>query len=203
MVDEQLRPRGIHDARVLAAMGRVPRERFVPEALRHRAYDDSALPIGAGQTISQPYMVARTCELADVRDGMSVLEVGGGNGYEAAVLAELTGGSVITVELVPELAERARLNLEPWGERVRVVEGDGVEVAEREGPFDRIVVAAGADKLPEPLVEALASGGVLVVPVGGRDLQRLIRVRRADDARIEIERFDACVFVPLVDPRRP
>lgn len=203
MVDEQLRARGVDDARVLAAMGRVPRERFVPEALRHRAYEDSALPIGAGQTISQPYMVARTCALAEVDGAVSVLEVGGGSGYQAAVLAELTDGPVVTVELVPELAARARDALAPWAPRVRVVEGDGVEVAEREGPFDRVVVAAGADKLPEPLVEALAPGGVLVVPVGGRELQRLVRVRRADADRIAIDRFDPCVFVPLIDPRRP
>lgn len=200
MVARQLRARGITDESVLAAMGRVPRERFVPEALASRAYEDSALPIGEGQTISQPYMVARTCELARIGDAVSVLEVGGGSGYQAAVVAELTSGPVVSVEIVPSLAARAAAALAPlYGDRVRLVSDDGLAVARREGPFDRILVAAGAEHLPDALVDALAPDGILVVPVGPRDVQRLLRVRRTRDGRREVERFDACVFVPLLE----
>src|SRR5439155_20785969 len=155
MVELQLRARDIVDENVLQAMERLPRELFVPERERRRAYEDAALPIGHGQTISQPYMVARICEALAVRPGHRVLDVGTGSGYQAAVLAEL-GAEVVTIERIPELAEQARSNLAAARyERVQVVLGDGtLGVAER-APFDGIAVAAAAPGLPETLYEQL------------------------------------------------
>src|SRR5687768_14216509 len=148
MVDSQLRARGISDARVLAAMGTVPRERFVPEALRASAYDDCALPIPEGQTISQPYMVARTCELGRVQPRDRVLEVGAGSGYQAAVLSKLAR-EVVTIERIPALAESAWRALDRIGtDNVQVVVGDGTMGWLLRAPYDVIVVAAAAPRLP-------------------------------------------------------
>jgi len=204
MVQSQLVPRGIRDPRVLAAMERVPRELFVPPSRRARAYEDVALPLEEGQTISQPYMVARSCEALGLRGDERVLEIGGGSGYQAAVLAEL-GREVVTVEILPSLAESARRNLAAagLGDRVRVVAGDGVAVAGAEGPFDRIVVAAGADQVPQELLDALVPDGIVVAPVGTRFEQRLMRIRKDRDGFIEVERLDPCVFVPLTRSTSP
>jgi protein-L-isoaspartate(D-aspartate) O-methyltransferase len=197
MVDSQLRARGISDARVLAAMGTVPRERFVPEGLRASAYDDCALPIPEGQTISQPYMVARTCELGRLRPEDRVLEVGAGSGYQAGVLSRLAR-EVVTIERIPALAESAWRALHSIGvENVQVVVGDGTMGWLLNAPYDCIVVAAAAPRLPPALVEQLRDGGRIVIPVGDRDMQRLCVIEKRGERLIEVS-HDACVFVPLV-----
>jgi protein-L-isoaspartate(D-aspartate) O-methyltransferase len=197
MVDEQLRERGIADEGVLAAMERVPRELFVPEAYRARAYDDAALPIGEGQTISQPYMVARICEALALHGGERVLDVGTGSGYQAAVLAELAG-EVHTIERLASLAERARAALAAAGyERVQVHVGDGTLGLPEHAPFAAIAVAAAAPEVPPSLYAQLERGGRLVVPVGGRAGQELQLVVRSPEGPAVL-RSVPCRFVPLV-----
>ena len=197
MVDRQLRARDIVDEDVLRAMERVPRELFVPERERRRAYDDAALPIGHGQTISQPYMVARICEATAVRPGQRVLDVGTGSGYQAAVLAEL-GAEVVTIERIPELAEQARDNLVRAGyENVQVVVGDGTLGVPERAPFDAIGVAAAAPRLPQRLYDQLRPGGRLVVPVGGPRAQRLEVIVRSPEGPAVVHSVP-CRFVPLV-----
>ena len=199
MVSEQLRARDIVDERVLWAMERVPRELFVPGAERERAYDDAALPIGAGQTISQPYMVARICEALALsgRERERVLDVGTGSGYQAAVLAELAA-DVFTIERIPELAERARANLAAAGyERVEVHVGDGTLGLPDRAPFDGIAIAAAAPDLPTSLYDQLKPRGRLVVPVGGRRGQRLEVVVRSPEGPAVVHSVP-CRFVPLV-----
>ena len=197
MVDEQLRARDIVDGRVLGAMERVPRELFVPEGERHRAHADAALPIGHGQTISQPYMVARICEALSLTGDERVLDVGTGSGYQAAVLAEL-GADVHTIERIPELAEQARENLAAAGyEQVQVHVGDGTLGLPKEAPFEAIAVAAAAPGLPRQLYDQLEPRGRLVVPVGGRWGQRLEVIVRSPEGPA-IVRSVPCRFVPLV-----
>jgi protein-L-isoaspartate(D-aspartate) O-methyltransferase len=197
MVARQLRARDIVDENVLRAMEHVPRELFVPEAERRRAYDDAALPIGAGQTISQPYMVARICEALEARPGQQVLDVGTGSGYQAAVLAEL-GADVVTIERIRELAEQARRNLAAAGyDQVEVRVGDGTLGVRDRAPFDGIAVAAAAPGLPETLYEQLRSGGRLVVPVGGPRAQRLEVIVRSPEGPAVVHSVP-CRFVPLV-----
>jgi protein-L-isoaspartate(D-aspartate) O-methyltransferase len=197
MVDEQLRARDIVDRRVLEAMERVPRELFVPEELRSRAYDDAALPIGEGQTISQPYMVARICEALGLAGNERVLDVGTGSGYQAAVLAELAG-EVDTIERIPELAAQARANLAAAGyEQVNVHVGDGTLGLPERAPFGAIAVAAAAPELPSALYEQLEPRGRLVVPVGGRHGQRLELVIKSPEGPAVV-RSVPCRFVPLV-----
>jgi protein-L-isoaspartate(D-aspartate) O-methyltransferase len=197
MVARQLRARDIVDENVLGAMERVPRELFVPERERRRAYDDAALPIGAGQTISQPYMVARICEALEVRPGHTVLDVGTGSGYQAAVLAEL-GAEVVTIERIEELAEQARANLTAAGyDQVEVRVGDGTLGVPDRAPFDGIAVAAAAPGLPETLYEQLRPGGRLVVPVGGPRAQRLEVIVRSPEGPAVVHSVP-CRFVPLV-----
>jgi protein-L-isoaspartate(D-aspartate) O-methyltransferase len=193
---DRLRRGGIRDERVLAAMARVPRELFVPEELRAHAYEDSALPIGHGATVSQPTMVARMCEELALRGHERVLDVGSGSGYGAAVLAELAG-EVIGIERVPELAERARAALAAAGyDAVEILVGDGsVGVPER-APFDGIVVGAAAPAPPPALYAQLAAGGRLVVPVGGRR-QHLAVVVRGEGGPI-VQRSVPVRFVPLL-----
>jgi protein-L-isoaspartate(D-aspartate) O-methyltransferase len=187
----------VFDERVLAAMERVPRELFIPEELRDRAYDDAALPIGGGQTISQPYMVARICEALALKGDERVLDVGTGSGYQAAVLAELAA-EVDTIERIPELAESARANLAAAGyERVRVHVGDGTRGLPERAPFDAIAVAAAAPELPQSLYEQLEPRGRLVVPVGKHGIQRLEVVIRSPEGP-DVIRSVPCRFVPLV-----
>src|SRR3954451_5826878 len=164
MVERQLRRRDIVDEDVLHALERVPRESFVGERERRRAFDDAALPIGCGQTISQPYMVARICEALAVRPGQFILDVGTGSGYQAAVLAEL-GADVVTIERIPELAEQARASLTEAGYEVEVRVGDGTLGVPELAPFDAIAVAAAAPAFPQALYEQLRPRGRLVVPV--------------------------------------
>jgi len=197
MVEEQLRRRGIVDERVLAAMARVPRELFVPEPVRDRAYDDAALPIGGDQTISQPYMVARICEALAVRPGDRVLDVGTGSGYQAAVLAQL-GQELHTIERLIVLAERARGALEQAGcTNVRVYVGDGSLGLPAHAPFGAIAVAAAAPEVPASLYAQLEPAGRLVVPVGGRGGQELRLVVRSPEGPAML-RSIPCRFVPLV-----
>jgi protein-L-isoaspartate(D-aspartate) O-methyltransferase len=197
MVEEQLRRRDIVDERVLVAMERVPREVFVPEDVRGRAFDDAALPIGAGQTISQPYMVARIVEELGLRGDEQVLDVGTGSGYQAAVLAELAAG-VHTIERIPELAEQAKQNLAAAGyHRVQVHVGDGSRGLPEHSPYDAVAVAAAAPGFPQALYDQLRPGGRLVVPVGGRHGQRLEVIVRSPEGPA-ILRSVPCRFVPLV-----
>jgi protein-L-isoaspartate(D-aspartate) O-methyltransferase len=197
MVEEQLRGRDIVDRRVLDAMERVPRELFVPQGERHRAYADAALPIGHGQTISQPYMVARIAEVLSLTGGEKVLDVGTGSGYQAAVLAELAD-QVHTIERIPELAEQARENLAAAGyDNVQVHVGDGSLGLPDEAPFTAIAVAAAAPGLPELLYEQLEPRGRLTVPVGARWGQRLEVIVRSPEGSAIVHSVP-CRFVPLV-----
>ncbi|MDX6505696.1 MAG: protein-L-isoaspartate(D-aspartate) O-methyltransferase [Gaiellaceae bacterium] len=197
MVERQLRGRDIVDERVLEAMGRVPRELFVPKEERRRAYRDAALPIGHGQTISQPYMVARIAETLSLQPGERVLDVGTGSGYQAAVLAEL-GASVVTIERIPELAESARESLAAAGyPDVEVRVGDGTLGVPALAPFDAIAVAAAAPAVPETLYEQLRPRGRLVVPVGGQRVQRLELIVRSPEGPAVVHSVP-CRFVPLV-----
>jgi protein-L-isoaspartate(D-aspartate) O-methyltransferase len=197
MVEQQLRGRDVVDERVLAAMERVPRELFVPERLQRRAYEDAALPIGEGQTISQPYMVARIVEALALTGNEHVLDVGTGSGYQAAVLAELAD-EVDTIERIPALAEQARNNLKAAGyDRVQVHVGDGSQGLAARAPFSAIAVAAAAPELPQTLYEQLEPRGRLVVPVGRRGVQQLQVVVRSPEGPAVL-RSVPCRFVPLL-----
>jgi protein-L-isoaspartate(D-aspartate) O-methyltransferase len=197
MVERQLRGRDVEDERVLAAMERVRRELFVPEEMRSRAYDDAALPIGGGQTISQPYMVARICEALALRGHERVLDVGTGSGYQAAVLAELAA-AVWSIERIPELAVAAREALVAAGyERVDVRVGDGTLGLPEHAPYDAIAVAAAAPAVPPALYEQLVPRGRLVVPIGDRYGQELQVIVRSPEGPAVV-RSVPCRFVPLV-----
>ena len=197
MVAEQLRARGIRDERVLGAMLAVPRQCFVPAQQSARAYDDRALPIGFGQTISQPYMVAIMLAALVLQGRERVLDVGTGSGYQAALLGRLTQ-LVYSVEIVPELAAHARNALEALHfDNVKVVMGNGTLGLPQAGPFDAIVVAAGAPDVPSQLTSQLAEGGTLVIPVGGYTHQELVRVRN-ERGVFTREPLTPCTFVPLV-----
>ncbi len=197
MVSRQIAGRGVRDPRVLAAMRTVPRHRFVPEQHLSAAYEDRALPLSAGQTISQPYMVAHMTELLDVQPGMKLLEVGTGSGYQCAVLAAL-GGLVHTVERLRSLAQPAEELLTALGcPSVVVHVGDGSLGLPSEAPFDRIIVTAGAPRVPEALAEQLADGGRLVVPVGDPGQQVVVCVERRGRRTVETPGL-GCRFVKLV-----
>jgi protein-L-isoaspartate(D-aspartate) O-methyltransferase len=197
MVARQLRRRDVTDERVLAAMERVPRELFLPEDQRDRAYDDAALPIGGGQTMSQPYMVAKMSELLSLDGDERVLDVGTGSGYHAAVLAELAN-EVVTIERVPELAARAREALTAAGyDNVEVRVGDGTLGVPDRAPYDAIAVAAAAPVLPESLYDQLKLGGRMAVPVGARSNQRLELIVKSPEGPAVV-RSVPCRFVPLV-----
>lgn len=198
MVDLQLRARGIRSEAVLRVMGTVPRERFLPPSRSREAYRDQALPIAHGQTISQPYMVAVMTEALNLSENDRALEIGTGSGYQTAVLSRLTRG-VWSIERIPALLGEARRILEELGiENVQFRVGDGTLGWPEEAPFEAIVVTAGSPGIPETLKRQLApDGGRLVIPVGDRALQNLVRVTRNGDEFLE-ERLLACRFVPLV-----
>jgi protein-L-isoaspartate(D-aspartate) O-methyltransferase len=196
MVENQLKGRGISDPRVLDVFLTVPRHEFVQPRFRNQAYRDSPLPIGEGQTISQPYMVAVMTETLDVRAGQRILEVGTGSGYQAAILAEL-GAHVFSVERIPALAERARTLLDALGYDVAIHVGDGTLGWPEEAPFDRILVTAGAPDLPAPLIEQLDVGGRVIIPVDDGFSQILSIFRKTQGGIVE-ERRERCTFVPLI-----
>lgn len=198
MVQQQIRARGVKEARVLEAMRRVPRHEFVPQEQRRFAYEDRPLPIGEGQTISQPYIVALMTELLRVEEGDKVLEIGTGSGYQAAVLAELTP-HVYTIEILPTLARGAEETLRRLGyENVEVREGDGYLGWPEEAPFQGIIVTCAPEAVPEPLQEQLAEGGRMVIPVGGQMEGQTLYVLEKRRGRMVERAVIPVRFVPMV-----
>jgi protein-L-isoaspartate(D-aspartate) O-methyltransferase len=197
MIERDLVGRGINDRRVLEVMGALERELFVPDKLRSHAYEDRPLPIGAGQTISQPYMVAFMTELLGLKGSERVLEIGTGSGYQAAVLGKLAA-EVYSIEIIPALSQRAKALLEGLGlGNVHLRVGDGFFGWEERGPYDAILVTASAPKIPEPLWQQLRESGRLIMPLGeDRQTQRLVRVTKVDGKQV-IENISGVVFVPL------
>ena len=195
MVKEQIIARGISDARVLAAMRKVPRDRFVDAEKAEQAYEDRPLPIGRGQTISQPYIVARMSELLEVGPEHSVLEIGTGSGYQTAVLAR----RVYSLERVPELAQAAIPRMRQLGfDNVKIQVFDGTVGWSEWAPYDRILVTAGAPKVPEPLLGQLAPGGTLLIPEGQLNLQKLVLYRKSPRGEIRRKEGEDVAFVPLL-----
>jgi protein-L-isoaspartate(D-aspartate) O-methyltransferase len=201
MVSRQIRARGVADARVLAAMEKVPRERFVPSGVRAQAYDDTPLPIGFGQTISQPYIVGYMTEALGVGEDQTVLEIGTGSGYQAAVLGELAK-TVYTVEIVPELARRAEATLKELGySNVHVRAGDGFQGWPEHAPFHRILVTAAPEEIPPPLLDQLGPQGRLVIPVGEQgQIQWMTIVEKTDRGLVD-RRTIPVQFVPFTRNR--
>ena len=197
MVDTQIASRGVTDIRVLAAMRKVPRHLFIPGPARESAYSDYPLPIGHGQTISQPYIVAVMTSLLALREEDRVLEIGAGSGYQAAILGTIAR-EVVSIERIPAVAELARENLAGAGLRnVRVIVGDGTNGYADGAPYDAIIVTAATPAVPAPLVTQLAEGGRLVAPVGSRDIQELVRLTKRG-GQVTRETFGGVVFVPLI-----
>lgn len=192
----KLRQKGIADARVLDAIGKVPRHVFFDDALLNHAYEDKAFPIGEGQTISQPYTVAFQTELLGVKPGDRVLEIGTGSGYQACVLLEL-GAKVYTIEFNRKLYDRTKDFLPALGYHPYFFFGDGSKGVPLRAPYDKIIVTAGAPVIPDSLVQQLANHGVLVVPVGGRDKQTMVRITK-NNGQLKKEEFDTFAFVPLL-----
>ena len=201
MVERQIKNRGVDDARVLEAMGAVPREQFVPTELADRAYDDTPLPIGKGQTISQPYIVAYMTETLGARREHRVLEIGTGSGYQAAVLSRLVR-DVYTVEIVPELARQSASVLKRLGyKNVHVRAGDGYAGWPEHAPFDRIIVTAAPERIPQPLIDQLAPGGRLVVPVGPQNAAQWMTIVDKTAQGVTERRTIPVRFVPFVQPK--
>lgn len=201
MVDHQMRRRDITDKSVLEAMEKVPRHRFVPQQLRGSAYSDGPLPIGKGQTISQPYIVALMTQLARPKPDSRVLDVGTGSGYQAAVLAEIVD-QVYSIEIVESLAEEAAERLKRLGyENVEVRSGDGYRGWPEHAPFDLIIVAAAPDHVPQPLVDQLAPGGRLIIPVG-KYFQSLMLIEKHADGSVEERNVAPVAFVPMTGQAR-
>jgi protein-L-isoaspartate(D-aspartate) O-methyltransferase len=197
MIERDLRGRGIRDAKVIAAMEAVPRHLFVPQKLRASAYDDRPLPIGEGQTISQPYIVAYMTELLELRDHEKALEIGTGSGYQTAILARLAA-AVYSIEIIPALSERAAPLLRQLGfTNIQLKIGDGFFGWEENAPFDAIVLTAAAPRVPEPLWRQLREGGRMIMPLGEpRETQKLVRIRKAAGKQL-VEELSGVVFVPL------
>jgi protein-L-isoaspartate(D-aspartate) O-methyltransferase len=199
MVDEQIRARGVRDARVLDAMAQVPREQFVPEHLRHEAYDDHPVPIGLGQTISQPYIVGYMTEALRLEPSHHVLEIGTGCGYQTAILAEIAR-EVYSIEVVPELAARAQQTLQALGyTNVHVRAGDGYAGWPEHAPYDRIIGAAAADAVPPTLVDQLEDGGILVMPIG--TFAQELRVLQKHGTAMNLLATLPVRFVPMIKSR--
>jgi len=197
MVERQIAARGIRDKRVLAAMLEIPRHLFIPPPYDRSAYDDNPLPIGSGQTISQPYIVALMTELLHPEPGDNVLEIGAGSGYQAAVLSLLVR-HLTTIERVAVIADLARRNMKSLGiSNVTVIEGDGTLGYPAHAPYDGIIITAAAPAVPQPLIEQLAEGGILVAPIGGRDIQDLVILHKDGEA-CRKENYGGVRFVPLI-----
>ena len=199
MVERQIAGRGIRDPGILDAFRAVPREAFVARAHAEAAYDDNPLPIEAGQTISQPYIVALMIEAAEIRPGDKVLEVGAGSGYAAAVMSRIAD-EVVAIERQHDLVAVSRERLRRLGyTNVRIVEGDGTRGCPEEAPFDAILAAASGSHVPQPLLDQLASGGRLVMPVGSPgDIQHLLKVTKREDGTLQQSDLGAVRFVPLI-----
>jgi protein-L-isoaspartate(D-aspartate) O-methyltransferase len=197
MVEHQIAARGIHDPRVLAAMREIPRHLFIPPPYDRAAYEDNPLPIGNGQTISQPYIVALMTELLHPEDTDNVLEIGAGSGYQAAIISRLVR-RLTTIERIAAIADLARTNLKSIGvDNVVVIEGDGTLGYPGNAPYEGIIVTAATPAVPQPLIEQLADGGTLVAPVGGRDIQDLITLHKKGSSVIQESR-GGVRFVPLI-----
>mgnify|MGYP001493830757 CR=1 FL=1 len=197
MVERQIAARGIHDPRVLSAMREIPRHIFIPPPYDRAAYEDNPLPIGNGQTISQPYIVALMTELLHPKTTDNMLEIGAGSGYQAAVLSRLIW-HLTTIERITTVANLARTNLKSIGiDNVIVIEGDGSQGYMGNAPYDGIIITAATPDVPQPLIEQLADGGVLVAPVGGRDVQNLITLHKKGRSIIR-ESHGGVRFVPLI-----
>lgn len=198
MVRDLIAGRGVQDERVLAAMRKVPRHLFVKDHMKSRAYGDHALPIGASQTISQPYIVARMSEILELRPSHTVLEIGTGSGYQTAILG-LLAKRVYSLERVPELAHQAIQRMREMGlDNVKIQVFDGTVGWSEVAPFDRILVTAGAPKVPEPLLGQLAPGGALLLPEGTRSLQRLVLYLKSAKGELRRREGEEVAFVPLL-----
>jgi protein-L-isoaspartate(D-aspartate) O-methyltransferase len=198
MVRHDIERRGIRSVQVLRAMGAVPRHLFVPEGIHSQAYLDTPLPIGRGQTISQPYVVALMTEALQLDVDDRVLEIGTGSGYQAAVLAEIAG-EVYSMEIIPELAERAARTLKATGyESVRVREGDGYYGWSEEAPFDAVIITAAANHVPPALLDQLAEGGRLILPLGGTTFVQTLTLLTKREGKVEIDQLGGVRFVPMV-----
>ena len=197
MVERQIEARGIHNARVLAAMREIPRHLFIPPPFDQPAYDDNPLPIGSGQTISQPYIVALMTELLCPEPSDNVLEIGAGSGYQAAILSRLVQ-TLTTIERIPAVAMLARNNLKSLGiQNVEVIEGDGTEGYPQNAPYNGVMVTAATPEIPKTLIDQLAEGGRLVAPVGGRDHQELVTLEKMGGRMIP-QYHGGVRFVPLI-----
>ena len=197
MVDDQIAPRGIENQAILEAMDKVPRHEFVPEDLRHLAYNDHPLPIGYGQTISQPFIVALMTQTIDPKPGMRILEIGTGSGYQAAILAEM-GAEVYTVEIIPELAQQAAQRLNELGyTNVTTLTADGYFGWQEHAPFDAVMVTAAPDHLPQPLANQLKNGGRLVIPIGPVGFLQTLWSFEKVDGELEATNLGGVTFVPL------
>ncbi len=197
MIESQVKARGVTHPRVLEALLQTPREKFVPEDLAANAYEDRPLPIGKNQTISQPYMVALMTQCLDPRRDDVVLEIGTGSGYQSALLSQLVA-KVYTIEKIPALAEKAQKLLKDLGySNVIVLNRDGTEGAGEYGPFDKIIITAGAPYLPKPLMLQLKNNGIMVIPIGDGYTQTLKKITKVNDSIVD-EDICGCVFVPLV-----
>jgi protein-L-isoaspartate(D-aspartate) O-methyltransferase len=193
---KKLASKGIRSEAVLKALGQVPRHLFFDEALLSHAYEDKAFPIGEGQTISQPYTVAFQTEKLEIQPGDKVLEIGTGSGYQAAVLLEM-GAKVFTIEYNKNLYERTRAFLPKLGYQPHFFFGDGSRGLPSKAPFDKILVTAGAPVIPRALTDQLAEGGILIIPVGGREQQKMVRIRKVKGV-LQHEQFENFAFVPLL-----
>lgn len=200
MIDKLVASGYLKSETVIEAMKKVERHLFVPENVKMHAYADQPLPVGEGQTISAPHMVAMMCELLKLEKGLKVLEIGAGTGYHACVVAEIIkGGKIYSVESKTRLVERARENITSAGcTGVELIEGDGTEGYEKEAPYDRVFVTAGAPGIPPPLIEQLKAGGRLLMPVGTRYVQSLVQADKTTSGDVKKRTLSGCAFVPLI-----
>jgi protein-L-isoaspartate(D-aspartate) O-methyltransferase len=197
MVEHQIRARGITNPRLLTAMREIPRHHFIPPPYNSSAYEDAPLPIGNGQTISQPYIVALMTELLDPRPEDRVLEIGAGSGYQAAILSRLVR-HVTTIERIPGVADLARRNVEELGlKNISIIVGDGTLGYTGNAPYDGIIITAATPEIPQPLIDQLAVGGILVAPVGSRDIQELVTLTRTEKGIVRAS-HGGVRFVPLI-----